>query len=393
MLIGLRDVESLLATARPGDYRAKVIQYWKDYHVFTALLGASKNRSKAKDPRVNFFQTDAPEIRAYINNGAGYLATDTSIAVDDGAGVGMARLFRKGDTLRYGTNLGAGELLLVTVDPADDITLEVARGTFGTTAVALVNNIPFIKIGDGQAEGGNSPTPVIDEPSLEYNFLEIFRDSWAWTDTMEYTETRFGEPEPARLQVRAMWQHAFKRELASLYGTRGTRTDPAFNTLIRKAGGFTSFLPASQIHDGSGASFTAAAARAWLRALIYGSAEKVVLCGATAFGVWQQYAATLGQVVIPIDTTTYGYRMRRFITDGPDLLFKVHPLLTRYAPGDSLIIDMAFVGESYQVDFKKEEVPQADTTERKKKQWRSEACLTFANPLAHSWVQGVTVYT
>lgn len=396
-LIGLRDVESVLAAARPGDYGAKILRYWRDWRPFVAMMKTSMNRRKARDPRLDFFQQDVPSIRAYINNVANYAAGDTSIDVDDGAGNGMARLFRKGDVLRYaGTapgTLHTGELLRVTADPTSATTLTVARGLFGTTAAAMNDNCVLIKIGDGQAEAGLSPTPVYNEPSDEYNYIEIFRDSWSITAQMENTQTRFGEPEAERLATEALWQHCLKQEMAAFYGTRGTEVDSDTATTIRKMGGFVYFLPAAQIHDGSGASFTAANIASWVSSLTYGSPEKVCFCGATAYRAWQQYAKSLGTVFLQPQQEQFGFRMTTLITDGPTIHFKVHPLLTQYAPGDSHIMDMAYCTEGYWTDFKKEAIPIANTVEQKKWQFRSERTYTWGNPNAHTFIYGVTVYT
>ncbi|MBA4542895.1 DUF5309 family protein [Thermoactinomyces daqus] len=64
-----------------------------------------------------------------INNGEGYLATDTSLVVDD------ASIFAANDVIKIGE-----ELLLVTAVDAGTNTLTVVRGYAGTTAAAIADD-------------------------------------------------------------------------------------------------------------------------------------------------------------------------------------------------------------------------------------------------------------
>lgn len=391
-LLGVRDIASFDADARPGDWAQRLIYYYANVNPFTALM-ARLNRKRAKDSLFSAFETDLPPLTAVINHGGGYEAGNTDLVVDDGAGTGKARIFRQGMLMRVGSNLSSGEILRVAADPLNDNTIIVQRGYAGTTAGAIADNAVLTIIGDAHPDGGDSPTAVHTTPDKVYNYMQIFQTSWELTRRAGLVDSRYGESEDIRLQRTAYEQHALQREMAFLYGKRAIRTSSVTNSEETTMGGVTEFIVTNTM-DGSGGGFTKALWKAFCRPLSdYGSIEKVAFCGGTAFGAIQDmigYDAT--QTMTPMENR-WGFRIDRLRTDGPDLLLMKHPLLTRVAPGDIIILDLPLLTFRFDVDFKKEVVPIANNTEKTKKQFKSDCGLGMGMEEAHAYVQGVTAFT
>jgi len=391
-LIGLRDTNSVLAEARPGDYMAFVLEFWRNKSPFMAMMKTSMNRSKATDPTKSFFQTDIPPMVVRINDAANYTDADTSIKVDDGAGNGMARWFRKGSALRYVgatmAGLGTSELMVVTTNPTDDNTLVVSRGYASTTPSALTNNDYLVIAGDAEAEGGLSPTPVYDEPAKEYNHIQIYRDSFQVTGQMKRTVTRFGEPEMERVASRSLWRHMCKQENDAFLGTRAEVLDTETNTMVRLQGGARYFVT-TNVFDASTGKFGPKMVEAAMNQLWHGSPEKVAFCSQQSFALWQEYAKALGQFQLVPGQADFGFRLATLVTGGPTIHFMVHPLLSMMGCLDTFVVDTAYTFESYWEDVKKEAIPLANTAEHEKGQWRSERTICWGNEQAHAIFAGM----
>ena len=397
-LVGTADVEALPASIRPGDY-AKSILYYVDRHLtpFTAIMSTLKKREKAKDMKFWAYEQDIPKQQIYVNDADGLDADDTDIVVDDGAGTsGLARTMRKNILLRVGSNPASGEVVRVSADPASATTIVVERGFAGTTPDTIANNALLTVIGEASAEGEDSPTAYWAEPDEIFNYLQIFQHSWALTRVQTQILTRFAESEEMRHKMQAYGQHALAREAAFLYGERSRQVAPDADSRYRQTtGGIATFIDAGNVHDGSGANFTKANFKAWVEPLSnYGNPqEKLVLMGGTAKSALHsmiEYGATM--VMEPFESK-WGFRMSRLRTAGPDLVLMEHPWMTRYHPGEMLIVDLTALTFMFLDDFITQQVTLANNPNLVKSQFYSNCGLKAGIAKAHGRIYGITTFT
>jgi hypothetical protein len=398
-LQGTADAERLPAVLRPGDYAKTIRDLWAQEFPLTALTKALKRRRAVKDTKFSAFEQSLPPMRAYVNNASNYDSDDTSIAVDDGAGNGLAGLFRKGMIVRYGTNPASGELLRVTANPTDADNITVSRGFAGTTAATLTNNGYLTIQSSASADGEESPDGRYNEPSEMYNYIQILQTPWSLTRVRRGMATRHGTSEEQFLREQALRDHALLTESMLLFGVRGKTT--VSGRELTSSGGVTTMLDSGNAHDGSSTGFTYAHWNTWTRPLgAYGSArEKVAFCGSDAYGAIQDMVIAKSSMVIQAvdasDLVTWGIKVERLRGAGPDILLMRHPLLDNLWAGEIIILDLTqlelaiFDG----VDTVEVPVSQDNNVLETKREFLSILGLGFGNALAHARIYGVSVYT
>lgn len=319
-ILGLRDVSHFPADERPKNWREAILRYFprsEQKAPLNAIIAGMK-RSPTDDPEFNWFDKGSPVRYTAINYSTGYNTTATSLVVDS------TSAFRADDLVR---NQTTGEVMRVTADPADAVTLVVSRG-WGSTAAVITDNDVFFAIGPAVMEGQRARSGLYTDPTKRYNYTQIFRYPLKLTNTAKATHLRTGKAH-AEMKRDALDMHTIDMERAMIWGVRNedlTGTEPR-----RSTGGILSFLSTNvtNISDGSMSQVE------WLdwckQVFSYGSGEKLCLCGNTFLSVINQMAEYYGSVQLQPNADIYGIAVIRYVTAFGTVYFKNHPLFNEIA--------------------------------------------------------------
>src|SRR5262249_8867376 len=137
-----------------------------------------------------------------------------------------------------------GEGIQVTKVATD--TLTIVRGigaSLGGIAAAAINaNDVFLVVADAQPQGSDFPSPRYLAPVLGFNYTQITRTTWGFTDTQTATKL-YGGREPAKEAVRQARVHKRKWEAIGFWGARSfTAAAPPENEPQGTAGGALEFI-------------------------------------------------------------------------------------------------------------------------------------------------------
>lgn len=179
-----------------------------------------------------------------IDNGAGYLAGDTTFTVDDTTNTLPGMVFRNDRT---------GENVIVNTVPSGT-SVTVTRG-FGTVAAAAVNdNDVWYMVGNAFEEASLRPTALSIATQRITNYTQIFRNSWAVSGTNVATQMIAGGGNVSESKQECASFHAVDMEKALFFGQKflGTRNgqpvhvmDGLFNIVGTNAPGNVTTLGAT----------------------------------------------------------------------------------------------------------------------------------------------------
>jgi Family of unknown function (DUF5309) len=133
-----------------------------------------------------------------------------------------------GDMFRVDTT---GENIIInTVASATSVTVDRGIGT--TAAAAIASGVTLYHIGNAFEEGSNRPQAVSIIASPYQNYTQIFRNSWALTNTMAAIPQIAGSGQVSESKQECAAFHALAMELMLFFGQKyiGTRNGQAFHT-------------------------------------------------------------------------------------------------------------------------------------------------------------------
>jgi len=161
-----------------------------------------------------------PELKL---NGAVANGTATNFVVDSSANVLPGMIMR--------VNTTGENVLIVAVVDATNVT--VARGVGVTAAAAIADNVMLYQVGNAFEEGSDRPTALNITPTRITNLTQIFRNTWALTDTARATQVIAGETTVAESKQDCAAFHAADIEKALFFGQKssGTRNGKPFRTM------------------------------------------------------------------------------------------------------------------------------------------------------------------
>jgi len=338
---GLRGSGEFSSDFRPTNYRELFTLLEPNGSApFNALLAMTSGEA-TDDPKFNHFRDEIPERVVKINNGGGYNATATSIVIDADVEVG----FLTAGTLLV--NARTGELMRVTAD-ASGTTLAVARN-LGTTGLTILDNDDLFVAGFAAADGDDVSTAVSFDPSVVFNFTQIFRTPFAVTNTLKATYRRTGDAED-EFSTKALKLHMQEIERAMFFGQRHIENSGAFNER-RYTNGILNAIP--NVVDGATFSTAGQMTEDEFDSMLinsifaFGSQQKLAFVGAKVAAHLQRFGKSRWQPTVV--SGTYGVSVTRYSTMAGDLMVHLHPQF-RQVPGmDSamVIIDMPYVKYRY----------------------------------------------
>lgn len=395
MISGLRTTVNFGDQERPGYYRTGILLMYPNAtakNPLTALTALMKSE-KTTDPMFHWFQKAFPSQRVQLS--AAITATATTIPVTAGA-----TQIRRGHVIRV---LQTGELMYVTANPTSDTSFTVTRGFAGTTAAAVdpaaagVN--PFLRVlSTAMEEGSQAPVGINYTVARQFNYAQIFRNTFELTKTADKTELRTGDAyKEAKRECLEL--HSTEMEKAFIFGVR---TETTFNGRpLRTTGGLVSFIPASNIVD-AGTTTNMEQLEGWLeRAFRFGSSEKIAFAGNSAMLVLQQIIRKNSSMQIVSGIKEYGMRVSRFISSFGELVMFTHPLFTNDPGGTTggtpffgwdsniLIVDQARIVYRYLRDTRFEENLEQNGEDSVKDGFITEAGLEVHFGESHFLIRGL----
>jgi len=223
---------------------------------------------------------------------------------------GHGKIVQPNDILR---NMRTNEAYRVTAVSTD--TLTVAR-TVGSAAGAAVNaSDVLLVVADAQPQGADFPVPRYLQRVLGFNYTQIVRTPWAFTNTAIAVEW-YGGREPAREGVRKAIEDKRKWEHLAFFGARSyAAAVPPENEPQGTCGGLIEFIQ-SYVLDSNGAVITPAAFDNFLAQVFqYGSTNKVLFASPLVvqnFSAWTRVG--MGTQWAPTPENVFGVQVDAFIS-------------------------------------------------------------------------------
>lgn len=260
VLSGLVDTEDVLGDEKVVDMADDIAHLDPDESQFTTMMQKLGSK-EAHNTKINWLELELmPRVSALAASATSAL---TSLTVTTGEG----DYFRAGDVVR---NCVTGEAYRV-VSVATD-TLEVTRSIGDVAAATSASGVQLVIVSNAAAQGATLGTRKIVKKVLGYNYQQIFRTPFGFTNTNVAIE-RYGGQEPAVTAKQKLIEHKRGLEQAAFWGARDFITSGS--TPLGVAGGLVEYISTNS--DDAGGALTEANLDTYLRdGLQHGSRNKVL---------------------------------------------------------------------------------------------------------------------
>lgn len=268
LLSGVVDDADILSNQRVVDMSPTIAELEPDEAPLTTMLQKVSKRA-AYSQKVEWLSDELVPRLTTLSASATSAATSLSVPATTGASSGT--YFRAGDVIRIAST---GENCYVTAVSAD--TLYVTRGIGGTsvTAVSAASGVDVIKVGNAAAEGATLGTLIQTKKVANFNYAQIQRDPWGFTNTLVASKL-YGGPEPANEAKKKLIEHKRQLENTLFWGVRDLNTSGS--APIGYCGGV--FQYATTNLTASVGTLTESVFESFLRkAFRFGSQNKVFFC-------------------------------------------------------------------------------------------------------------------
>jgi len=311
---------------------------------------------------------------------------------------GHGKIVQPNDILR---NMRTNEAIRVTAVSTDTIT--VAR-TVGAAAGAAVNaSDVWLVVADAQPQGADFPVPRYLQRVMGFNYTQIVRTPWAFTNTAIAVEW-YGGREPAREGVRKAIEDKRKWEHLAFFGARSyAAAVPPENEPQGTAGGMIEFIQSYTL-DAAGPLTVAAFDNLLASVFQYGSTNKVLFAAPLLvqnMSVWNRTG--MGSQWAPTPDNVHGVKVDAFISGAYG--YRV-PVVVKKEWGEFPTANKGYGTYGFLVDMDYVEFrPLRDRsskllTDRQPRgkdtyaqEYLQEATFEISNEKAHALIKGVTAPT
>lgn len=154
---------------------------------------------------------------------AGATATDTTLTVDSTETIIEGMIMQLNNTSKEN----------VLVESVTGATTVVVRRGLGGTASTIAADIPAFMVGNAYEEASIRPVPLNITPVRITNLTQIFRNTWAISDTVRATQVIAGDSTMSESRQDAAAMHAQSIEAALFFGRKfqGVRKGQPFRTM------------------------------------------------------------------------------------------------------------------------------------------------------------------
>lgn len=132
-----------------------------------AFMQAIAIAGEAKNTKHEWFDQALSPVSTQLNDGTGINSSDTTLTVDSSTG------FAAGDIIYFEDNTAFDLAKIVTVDSGTQLT--VTRGYGGSIAASHLDDCVIALHSRPKIEGSTQSATAISEPTLYYNYTQIFR--------------------------------------------------------------------------------------------------------------------------------------------------------------------------------------------------------------------------
>src|SRR5215831_11698200 len=300
---GTIGTEEVLDQERVVDMDDMIRKLTNDDAQFVTMTSRAPSKVAVRE-KVNWLEEeDFPRL---VTTTTAQISTDTTLVLQAGQGLIVAA----NDILR---NMRSGEAIRVVSKATD--TLTIARGIGQIAAAAINANDVFLVVADSQPQGSDFPSPRYLQRVLGYNYTQITRTTWGFTDTQTSIEL-YGGREPAKEAVRQARVHKRKWEAIGFYGARSFSAAVApDNDPQGSAGGAIEFIQTYKT-DINGP-LTTDAFDLWLMGpMKYGSSTDKVLFASplVVYSMSKWNRSGMGSQWQPTPETVHGVQVDAFIS-------------------------------------------------------------------------------
>lgn len=341
---GLRGTGEFGTDFRPTNYRELYTLLEPNGTApLNALLSMGSSQS-TDDPKYNNFRDELPDRKMKFDSSGGTGAGTTALQMDIGdAGVAFVVA---GSII---VNSETGEVMRATAaGNVSNYQINVVRN-IGGSSFSIADNAELFIAGYAAAEGDTSPDALSFDPTVAFNYCQIFRTAFEVSNTLKSTYRRTGDAEDEYM-TKALKMHMSDIERAMFFGKKveesGSTASPR-----RYTGGLMNELT-NVLDQASNSSANVLSETGFDNLLsdtvfAFGSKQKIAFCGTTVANLLQQIGKARWQPSVV--SGTYGINFTKYTTYAGDLLVHVHPQF-RQIPGmanDMIIIDFPYLKYRY----------------------------------------------
>lgn len=353
---GLRGTGDWGTDERPKDFRGQILFVRPNGNAPIFALSSRAGKKTVTDPEYNWWAEPNNLIRLTVNGALG--SGDTTVVVDSvdptastlEALYGVAQHLKPGDQLLVepsSDNATFDHEVIEVTSVLSDTTFTVSRGAQGTTAAAIGNDASLLLIGSAYGEGTAAPSARSRNPVKYSNYVQIFKDSYEITGTVDKTTARTGDAW-SNDKKRKSFDHARNIEMALLFGRKNESTDSngkpkrTMDGLRPQVANVTVFGSAVTI-----SSFETAIAPNFDFDAGGSDNTRIAFAGNTArleMGKVLQ-AATAATIEIGPVVKMWGMEFEEWRTPLGRILFKTHPLMSQHPlyKKSAFILDFAAI--------------------------------------------------
>lgn len=288
---------------------------------------------------------------------AGQLAADTTFTVASTAQLLPGQIHRIDST---GENVIINSVISATQ-------VAVTRGVGSVAAAAIGASIYAYQVGNAYEEASLRPNSLVINPVRITNYTQIFRNTWAVSDTIRATQMIAGDTNVAESRQDCAAFHAADIEKALFFGqkTQGTRNGQAFRTLgglieiTGTLGYYPSYMSSVNITT-AGATTNLTQLEAALDPTLNqttdpkGANERTLFVGGVAKKVITAIGRLNGTYTLVDGQTSFGLQFSTFKTSRGTFRMIEHPLFNSNASWQKMAVavDLASFNVAYLGDRK-----------------------------------------
>lgn len=237
MATGLVDTATVTSNEQKIDMSEKIMLLDPDTSQFTTML-MKLGSEDARSYKVEWLEDQLRPRLSALAASATSAATTLTVTTDHGA------YFRARDLVRIASS---GEMVLVTSISTD--TLTVTRAIGATAAATAQSGIDLLIVSNAAVQGATLGTRKITKKTAAYNYTQIQRDPFGFTETERNVAT-YGGPPDVYESVKKLVEHKRAVENTLFFGAR-SYTSNAPNSW-GSCGGAVEFI-STNIHNAAGA--------------------------------------------------------------------------------------------------------------------------------------------
>ena len=294
----------------------------------------SKIKKEAVDRVTNYWQTQErkKDIVAYTAISgqvpAGVGGADITVAAAD------VQLFAPGDIILIPAFSQTRTFIVISIsNPSGGPYTVKIRAVDQLATVGLAATGDLFRLGNSFEDGSGVGTPISEQPSQDFNHIQIFQTPYGVTTTAKHLGYR-GTTEWDKIKFEAGVDHAFKLEKSLFFGQRrfdAAGASPSPGTYSQGfMGGLRDFI-STNVSDQAASTLTQDELDAWIISWTkYGNKMPAVIAGETVFAYLVRFAQS--QVVpsswrinMTRNEKTFGIAMTKYVTAyGDEVLWMPH---------------------------------------------------------------------